>query len=67
MCRFFLPTLLDLPLHATFRAEIPLETVRKTAGWSSKLQTFNRFYNRPLAPNNTSFTQIIVELVIPSS
>lgn len=33
---------------AVFRAGIDIETIRKTAGWTTKSQVFNTFYNKPV-------------------
>ncbi|XP_044749614.1 uncharacterized protein LOC123310229 [Coccinella septempunctata] len=36
-----------------FRKGLPLDAIRRSAGWSSSSRIFNKFYNRPLAEKNT--------------
>lgn len=45
---------------AAFRAGVNIETIRKTAGWSSKSETFNKFYNRPITNNPAEFARAII-------
>lgn len=46
---------------AAFRAGINIETIRKTAGWSSNSVTFNTFYNRPVN-SQKSFIQGVLNM-----
>lgn len=45
---------------AAFRRGVDLNTIRKTAGWSSTSQTFAKLYNRPLVPDQNTFAQAIL-------
>lgn len=42
---------------AACRAGVSIETIRKAAGWTDKSNTFNKFYNRPLCYDPTSFAK----------
>ncbi|KAJ8909235.1 hypothetical protein NQ315_003492 [Exocentrus adspersus] len=44
---------------AAYRNGIMLETIRKTAGWTARSETFRKFYNRPVN-NNLSFPNSIL-------
>lgn len=46
---------------AAFRKGIDVETIRKTAGWANKSETFARFYNRPIT-NETGFAKSVIRI-----
>lgn len=45
---------------AAYRAGVSIETIRKTAGWTDKSNTFNKFYNRLLCSDPTLFARAIL-------
>ncbi|KAJ8921889.1 hypothetical protein NQ315_008522 [Exocentrus adspersus] len=44
---------------AAFKKGLSIESIRRTAGWSEKSSTFNKFYNRPLSQNK-SFAEYLL-------
>jgi len=52
---------------AAFRAGVDLEEIRRTAGWTEKSTTFNKFYNRPLVKKTTFADRMLRNCVIPDS
>ena len=44
---------------AALRAGINIETIRKTAGWTSSSQTFANFYNLPIV-DKSAFARAII-------
>lgn len=51
---------------AAFRRGIPVETIRKAAGWSATSLTFAKFYNRPLGQEKAqSFASSLIAQNIP--
>lgn len=45
---------------AAYRNGVTLDVIRKTAGWSSRSETFAKFYNRPLN-NRWKFARAVIE------
>lgn len=45
---------------AALRAGVNIESIRNTAGWSHKSDTFNRFYNRPVTHDPTLFAERVL-------
>ena len=45
---------------AAHRAGINIETIRKTAGWSSNSQTFANFYNRPVTSRSNFANAVLL-------
>ncbi|CAH2209141.1 jg16987 [Pararge aegeria aegeria] len=49
---------------AAYHAGLSLDTIRKTAGWSSTSLAFARFYNRPILTGNDDFANAVVFPVV---
>ncbi|KYN14545.1 hypothetical protein ALC57_13242, partial [Trachymyrmex cornetzi] len=39
---------------------VDIETIRKTAGWSTGSSVFARFYNRPITSTNSKFARAVI-------
>lgn len=39
---------------------VDIETIKRTAGWSTKSLMFSKFYNRPIIPNNKTFATMVL-------
>lgn len=45
---------------AAFRRGVPIDTIRKTAGWTEHSETFFKFYNKELVPPANEFALAIL-------
>lgn len=48
-------------VSSAYAKGVNIDTIRRTAGWSDKSQTFANFYNRPINPADETFAHTVLE------
>jgi len=48
-------------VSAAAQDNVSIDTIRRTAGWSSRSQTFAKFYNKPILPPKDKFARVILK------
>lgn len=49
---------------AAYRSGVNIENIRRAAGWTDKSNMFNKFYNRPLAPDSCAFARGVLGALV---